>query len=89
LRYDARVAVSVAPRARRSLVGTALAAAQSRLKRRARSDRLARALAVARQHVMTAAALAAMDLGAFHWGAGVGWVAAGLSLLALDFAVTG
>jgi hypothetical protein len=67
----------------------ALSAAQAKAKTRARSQRLAQAAALARQHVMTAAALAAMDLGAFHWGAGVGWVAAGLSLLALDFAVTG
>ena len=38
---------------------------------------------------MTGAALAAMDFGAFHWGGGVGWIVTGVSLLALDFAVTG
>jgi hypothetical protein len=44
---------------------------------------------VARQHLMTAAALAAMDFGAFHAGPVAGWVVTGVSLLALDFAVTG
>jgi hypothetical protein len=52
-------------------------------------SRLARAAVVARQHVVTAAALASVDVGAFHGGPVAGWVVTGLSLLALDFAVTG
>ena len=44
---------------------------------------------MARQHVVTAAALASMDLGVFHYGAGPGWIATGVSLLVLDFAVAG
>lgn len=53
------------------------------------------ALAVkAREHVVTFAALASMDLGAFqvhipHLGAGPGWVVLGVSALLLDFAVRG
>jgi hypothetical protein len=46
-------------------------------------------LAVAREHVLTAAALVSADLGAWHWGPGVGWIVTGVSLLALDFAVRG
>lgn len=44
---------------------------------------------MARQHVVTAAALTSVDVGAFHFGGGVGWIVTGVSLLALDFAVTG
>jgi hypothetical protein len=75
---------------RRSLLGKAAAYAAAR--KRARTGRpggLAAAVARAREHVMTVAALAAADIGAFHWGAGVGWIVTGASLLALDFAVSG
>ena len=58
-------------------------------RRPGRPSRLAAAAAVARQHVVTAAALASVDVGAFHAGPVAGWVVTGLSLLALDFAVTG
>lgn len=78
-----------APGGRRSLLGMAVSAAAARAKARGRSSRLAKAVAIAREHVMTAAALASMDVGAFHWGTGVGWVVTGVSVLALDFAVTG
>jgi hypothetical protein len=50
---------------------------------------LARVAAAARQHVVTAAALAAFDAGMWHWGPGVGWIGVCVSLLALDFAVAG
>ena len=87
--YGAPVTVVSAPRPRRSLLGTALSAAQARVRSRGRSARLAHAAAVARQHVVTAAALASVDVGAFHAGPVAGWVVTGISLLALDFAVTG
>jgi hypothetical protein len=44
---------------------------------------------VVREHVVTVAALVSVDLGAFHWGPGVGWIVTGVSLLAADFAVRG
>jgi hypothetical protein len=43
----------------------------------------------AREHVVTFAALASVDFGAFHWGAGVGLVVTGISALLLDFAARG
>ena len=66
-----------------------LAFLQLRLAGRGRGGGLAKFAAVARQHVMTAAALGAFDVGMFHWGPGVGWIGVCVSLLALDFAVTG
>jgi hypothetical protein len=85
------VATAAVPRARRSLLGKLAAglASRARVKSPGKPSRVAQLAVVARQHLMTAAALASMDLGAFHWGVGVGWVVTGLSLLALDFAVTG
>ena len=71
----------------RSLFGKVAAVVAAR--KRAKPGRLAPVLAVAREHVLTAAALVAADLGAFHWGPGVGWLAVGGSLLALDFAARG
>lgn len=74
----------------RSLLGKTAAYVAARQRARSgRPGKLAAAVARAREHVMTAAALGAVDLGAFHWGAGVGWVVTGLSILALDFAVSG
>ena len=72
---------------RRSLLGKASAVVSAR--KRPRSPRVAAALAVAREHVVTFAALLSVDLGAFHWGPGVGWIVTGASLLAADFAVRG
>ena len=46
-------------------------------------------LAKGREHVVTFAALASADFGAFHWGPGVGWIVTGVSALLLDFAVRG
>jgi hypothetical protein len=74
---------------RRSLVGKLGSALLARARAKGKPSRLAAAIAVARQHVMTAAALASADFGAFHWGTGVGFLVLGASLLALDFAVTG
>ena len=78
---------AVTTAARRSLLGKASAVVSAR--KRARSPRVAAALAVAREHVVTFAALLSVDLGAFHWGPGVGWIVTGASLLAADFAVRG
>ncbi len=83
------VAVATAPRSRRSLLGMAVAAVAARAKRRGRGGRLAALAATARQHVVTFAALASVDVGAFHGGQVAGWIVTGVSLLALDFAVTG
>lgn len=82
-------AVAHAPR--RSLLGKFAAGLVTRrgARDRVKAGKLAAVAAAARQHVLTAAALASVDLGAFHWGAGTGWVVTGVSLLALDFAVTG
>ena len=72
----------------RSLLAKASASVAAR-KRTGKPGRLTAVLAVAREHVLTAAALTAADLGAWHWGPGVGWIVTGASLLALDFAVRG
>lgn len=71
----------------RSLLAKASAAIASR--KRTGSGRLAAVLAVAREHVVTFAALGAVDFGAFHGGQIAGWVVTGVSLLAADFAVRG
>ena len=71
----------------RSLVGKASAYVAAR--KRAKSARVAAVVAVVREHVVTVAALVSVDLGAFHWGPGVGFLAVGASLLAADFAVRG
>ena len=86
---ECSLAAVSAPSARRSLLGKAVSAAAARRRASGRPNRLAAAAVVARQHLMTAAALAAMDFGAFHAGPVAGWVVTGVSLLALDFAVTG
>ncbi len=78
-------AVSAVPG--RSLLGKASAALQAR--KRARGGRAAALLAAVREHVVTAAALVSVDVGAFHGGQVAGWVVTGVSLLALDFAVRG
>jgi hypothetical protein len=78
-----------APGARRSLLGKAVAAHQARALARRGPSQMAKAVAVARAHVVTFASLASMDFGAFHFGAGFGWVAVGGSMLLAHFAVTG
>jgi hypothetical protein len=78
-----------APSARRSLLGKSLSAAAARRRTPGKPNRLAVLAAKAREHVLTAAALASMDFGAFHAGPVAGWIVTGVSLLALDFAVTG
>jgi hypothetical protein len=83
------VAVATAPGPRRSLLGALLTTVLAVVRPRSRPRRLAELVSAARQHVVTVAALAAMDLGAFQvWHHG-GWFAIGLSVLLLDFAVTG
>ena len=71
----------------RSLLGKASAYVSAR--KRAKSPRVAAVLSAVREHVVTVAALVSVDLGAFHWGPGVGWIVTGASLLAADFAVRG
>ena len=72
------------------MLGKAGSALAARAKRRGRPGvKLAAFAAAARQHVVTTAALASVDLGVFHYGAGAGWIATGVSLLVLDFAVAG
>jgi hypothetical protein len=75
--------------ARRSLAGKLGSAVIARARAKGKPSKLTAALSVARQHVVTAAALASVDVGAFHGGQIAGWVVTGLSLLALDFAVSG
>lgn len=72
----------------RSLLAKATSAVTSR-KRTGKPGRLTAVLAVAREHVVTFAALTLVDIGAFHGGQIAGWVVTGLSVLALDFAVRG
>jgi len=72
----------------RSLLAKATSAIASR-KRTGKPSRLTAALAVAREHVVTFAALTLVDVGAFHGGQIAGYVVTGLSVLALDFAVRG
>jgi hypothetical protein len=84
------VAALTAPRAGRSLLGKL---SLTRPAGRDKPSRLAAALTAAREHIVTAAALGSFDFGAFHvpghWGMCCGFVAAGVSLLAFDFAVRG
>lgn len=81
---------SVAAAPGRSLFGKASAALSALSARKpGKSRRVAAVVAVAREHVVTFAALASVDIGAFHGGQVAGWVVTGLSLLAADFAVRG
>jgi hypothetical protein len=81
------------PRPRRSLLGKLAVAVTARQRTRSGAGRIAAAAAKAREHVVTFAALASVDLGAFHaplhLGGFAGWIVTGASLLALDFAVRG
>ena len=73
----------------RSLLGKTAAAGVARRRTRVAAGKLAAAVAKAREHVVTFAALAAVDTGAFHICPAAGWIVTGVSLLALDFAVRG
>lgn len=77
------------PGARRSLAGKIASGLAARARAKGRASKAAAVIALARQHIVTAAALASVDVGAFHGGPIAGWVVTGVSLLALDFAVTG
>ena len=79
-------AVAAAPSGR-SLAGKVSALLSARKK--ARPGRVAAVVAKAREHVVTFAALASVDIGAFHICQPAGWMVTGASLLALDFAVRG
>ena len=78
---------------RQSLAGKAASYAAARKRTRVSAGTVAAAVAKAREHVVTFAALASVDLGAFHaplhLGGFAGWIVTGVSLLALDFAVRG
>ena len=74
---------------RRSLLGKTAAYAAARKRTRTGAGKLAAVVARAREHVVTFAALASVDMGAFHICSAAGWIVTGLSLLALDFAVRG
>ena len=78
---------TLAAPSRRSLLGKTAAYVAAR--KRSKSARAAAVLSAVREHVVTVAALVSVDLGAFHWGPGFGWLAVGASLLAADFAVRG
>jgi hypothetical protein len=80
------MAAVTAPSGRRSLLGMALDAVAARGRRKGRASKLA---AAAREHVMTFAGLAAVDVGMFHLGTVQGWVAVGVSLLLADFKIQG
>jgi len=75
-------AVTAPGTSRHSLIGKLGSALRERAKARGKSGKLAAAIALARQHVVTAAALASVDIGAFHGGQVAGWVVTGISLLA-------
>lgn len=81
------MAAVTAPGARRSLLGSALAAVSARSK--SRTGRPSRLAAAVQQHVMTFAAMTAIDVGMFHLGVVAGWVSVGVSLLLVDFKVQG
>ena len=80
------MAAVTAGQGRRSLLGMALGAVQARAKAKGRASRVADYL---RENLLTVAGLAAVDVGMFHLGVTVGWVAAGVSLLLLDFKAQG
>lgn len=86
VRLEACVAAVTVPGTRRSLLGMALSAVQGRARAKGRTSRLAAAV---QEHVMTFAAMAAIDVGMFHLGVVAGWVSVGVSLLLLDFKISG
>ena len=85
------MAALTAPGSGRSLLRKAYVAVTDATSKRVKGKpgRVAAAVAVAREHVVTVAALVMVDIGAFHGGQIAGYVVTGVSLLALDFAVRG
>ena len=81
------MAAAVAAPRGRSLLGKLSGTLAGR--KRTRPGAVAAVVAKAREHVVTVAALASVDLGAFHTCQAAGWIVTGVSLLALDFAVRG
>lgn len=80
---------TTAPGSRRSLLGMLLTLLLTRFKPLRGSRKVADLVATVREHVVTIAALTAMDFGGFqvlHHG---GWFFVAGSLLMLDLAVTG
>lgn len=77
-----------APGGRRSLAGKLIGVAASRSQPGSRR-RLAAFASAAREHVGTAAACAAADLGGFQVFHHGGWFVVAVSLVLLDFAVRG
>lgn len=80
------MAAVTAGEGRRSLLGMALGAIQSRAAAKGRQARLA---AFVQENVLTVAAMAAIDVGMFHLGVTQGLLAVGGSLLVIDFKVQG
>ena len=71
------------PRASRSLLGrVAAAAGDGRLRKLA-----AHATAVAREHLPTFAAFAAVDYGAFQAAPAAGWIVTGVTVLLADWKI--
>jgi hypothetical protein len=56
---------------------------------RTRTGRPSRLAAAVRDHAMTFAAMAAVDVGMFHLGLIAGWVSVGVTLLLADFKIQG
>jgi hypothetical protein len=82
------VAVATAPGARRSrsLLGMLVAMFQARARRKGQVSRVA---ALIQDHVLTVAAMAAVDVGMFHLDLVAGWCAVGVSLLIVDLKLNG
>ena len=70
----------------RSLLGKIAVSAQLRARARGKSSRVA---AFVGEHVMTVAAMAAVDTGMWHLGPVAGWVSVAVSLLIIDFKLQG
>jgi hypothetical protein len=87
------MAAVTAPARGASLLGKVASALQGRAAARGgKPSRIAVLAGKARKHVVTVAALASFDVGAFqvhvpHCGSAPGWAAVCVSLLALHFAV--
>lgn len=78
--------MAAVPVPRRSLLGTALNAAQARARAKGATSRVAE---VVRENVLTFAGLAAVDVGMFHLSLVAGWVSVGVSILLADFKLQG
>lgn len=83
------MATTALPGARRSLAGKIMSVVSARKRRPGAQGKLAAAAKVAREHVVTFAALTSVDFGVFKASGVAGWIVTGVSLLVLDFAVRG